>query len=190
MRSKKVLSAICALAMLVTVPTGQAVLSTDAVNAEVGDVRVVGGHKIIEADSGQTLTEVFETLRQQDFETACAFDQQGNKLLDVTSNLAQQVYTSSKQREAFAEQGGVLFLHNHPSDGSFGWFHEHALREILTENPEAKNLSVTISTWVTHQTMLDVATEFRMKYYRYEASEFDFKDPRIFQLPNSGCALE
>lgn len=75
--------------------------------------------QIYPADSGSSLPEAVATIIEQDFETVVGFDENGEKILDSTSYLKSKVYTSSSQRKAFAEQDGILIIHNHPNGNSF-----------------------------------------------------------------------
>ncbi len=75
--------------------------------------------KIYHVDSGDTLAEVAETLRNQDYETVVGFSKGGMKLFDCTSYGETSSYTTTTIRDQFAENGGVLVVHNHPEEGSF-----------------------------------------------------------------------
>lgn len=70
-------------------------------------------------NSGSSLQQVVQSLRKQRYESAVGFRRTGEKLYDYTNFLPSRVHATSSYRRAFAERGGTLSIHNHPSNSPF-----------------------------------------------------------------------
>ncbi len=116
---KRIVAIICAALFALSGFGTPNMVTRLEMNADGQSADLDGTGRIIPVDSGSDLPEVIATITEQDFETVVGFNENGEKILDSTSYLKSRVYTSSVQRGMFAEQGGALLIHNHPSGSSF-----------------------------------------------------------------------
>lgn len=102
------------------VATGEAPpVSTPDEHPTVSTITINTTTKAYLSDNGSTLDEVVQNLRWQDYEYHCGFDYQGAKLFDYTNQLTNHVYSTRSMRREFANLGGTVVVHNHPSGSAF-----------------------------------------------------------------------
>lgn len=65
-------------------------------------------------DHGDTLTEVMEGIRQEDFEVTAVFTADGEKLFEYTSYSGDNVQLSIEHMNLMRQYDGFIRLHNHP----------------------------------------------------------------------------
>lgn len=75
------------------------------------------------ADSGETMTEVIDTLREQSYETLVFFTDKGEKLLDYTDYSESSVDLSGIQEKYLKRHHdeGLIIIHNHPKNRTFSY---------------------------------------------------------------------
>lgn len=66
-------------------------------------------------DHGETLDEVIENLRDEDFEVIVAFTSNGRKLFEQTDWSRSQAFLQPDQLELLNQLPGEILIHNHPN---------------------------------------------------------------------------
>lgn len=77
-------------------------------------------------DNGNTLDDVENAIRGQDYETMAAFDNKGKKIFEWTNNEPSSVAPPNGWAKYFKDNGGAVITHNHPSSSSF------SLQDLMT----------------------------------------------------------
>ena len=65
-------------------------------------------------DHGDSLAEVMEGIRQEDFEVTAVFTADGEKLFEYTSYSGDNVQLSAEHVQLMRKHDGIIRLHNHP----------------------------------------------------------------------------
>ncbi len=65
-------------------------------------------------DHGDTLAEVMEGIRREDFEVTAVFTADGEKLFEYTSYSGDNVQLSAEHVQLMRKYDGIIRLHNHP----------------------------------------------------------------------------
>lgn len=65
-------------------------------------------------DHGDSLSEVMEGIRQEDFEVTAVFTADGEKLFEHTSYSGNNVQLSAEHVQLMRKYDGIIRLHNHP----------------------------------------------------------------------------
>lgn len=66
-----------------------------------------------------SIETIVRTIKDQEFETLAAFDENGLLLFSTTDELGNEVTMSAEQVAEFSERNGALVIHNHPGGTSF-----------------------------------------------------------------------
>lgn len=82
-------------------------------------VNALRRQKLSNANNGETLDEVENAIRSQDFETMAAFSSKGKKLFEWTDNERSSVSPPKEWAKYYKDNDGSIITHNHPSSSSF-----------------------------------------------------------------------
>lgn len=156
---------------------------------------------IYPADHGSTLAEIVQALRGQEYEFACGFNSEGEKLFEVTSNLPTTVYTTGTIRKDFIKRGGTLFVHNHPGNDAFSGQDLRSaatsqfVRTMVIGEDFVYTVEPTENGWGDPDAMANYWAERRAYYVKYvddfhEAYRYDAKTLLATELPPDDGSLQ
>lgn len=183
------------------ISTNNTVYASD--NTAVGtenQVSLSDKRPIYPADHGSTLAEIVQALCDQDYEFACGFSSEGEKLFEVTSNLPSTVYTTDAIRADFIRCGGTLFIHNHPGNDAFSGQDLRSaatsqfVRTMVIGEDFIYTLEPTKNGWGDPDVMANYWAERRAYYAKYvddfhEAYRYDAKTLLTTELPPDDGSL-
>jgi hypothetical protein len=109
---------------------------------------LLGRKTLNNTNSGETLDDAIESIKNNDYETFVAFDDKGKKIIDYTDYAAHSVsLPQTIDAESYLKKHEIsVILHNHPSYGDIEYIDTFSPQDIYTSTQPSIKESVVVNT--------------------------------------------